>query len=125
MFVFIYYCCLGGSLEEITDKKIRPLFGLMSAGFKFFNRCVFIFKHCRGAYLKNFFVLQNNKHYMFSFSLGVKNQKEAESLWEQFFQWVWNILQYFIVVGRGIQWSNIQHNKLFNWPLYQAILKIL
>uniref|UniRef100_A0A673JKQ6 Uncharacterized LOC107742218 n=2 Tax=Sinocyclocheilus rhinocerous TaxID=307959 RepID=A0A673JKQ6_9TELE len=46
----------GGSLQEIVDKKIRPLFGLMSAGAKFFN------------------------------SLGVKNQKEAESLWEQFFQ---------------------------------------
>ncbi|KAK2883699.1 hypothetical protein Q8A67_017336 [Cirrhinus molitorella] len=46
----------GGSWEDIVDKKIRPLFGLMSAGAKFFN------------------------------SLGVKNQKEAESLWEQFFQ---------------------------------------
>lgn len=46
----------GASLQEIGDKQIRPLFGLMSAGAKFFN------------------------------SLGVKNQKEAEHLWEQFFQ---------------------------------------
>ncbi|KAK7133456.1 hypothetical protein R3I94_015366 [Phoxinus phoxinus] len=46
----------GGSSQENVNKKIRPLFGLMSAGAKFFN------------------------------CLGVKNQKEAESLWEQFFQ---------------------------------------
>lgn len=46
----------GGSSQEIVNEKIRPLFGLMSAGAKFFN------------------------------CLGVKNQKEAESLWEQFFQ---------------------------------------
>ncbi|KAK9956251.1 hypothetical protein ABG768_013996 [Culter alburnus] len=46
----------GGSSQEIVNNKIRPLFGLMSAGAKFFN------------------------------SVGVKNQKEAERLWEQFFQ---------------------------------------
>lgn len=46
----------GGSLLETAHQKINILFGLMSAGAKFFN------------------------------SLGVKNIKEAESIWEQFFQ---------------------------------------
>ncbi len=41
---------LGGSLQEIVDNKIRPLFGLMSAGAKFLNRCVFIFKRCNCAF---------------------------------------------------------------------------
>lgn len=46
----------GGTLLDIANRKIRPLFGLMSAGAKFLN------------------------------SLGVKNIKEAESIWEDFFQ---------------------------------------
>lgn len=89
----MYYCCLGGSSQEIVNKKIRPLFGLMSAGAKFFNwYCiyVYVFKHCHATVVEVFcWTLFHDM--MFSFSLGVKNQKEAESLWEQFFQWVWNV----------------------------------
>lgn len=66
MYLFcIYYFCLGGSLQEIVDKKIRPLFGLMSAGAKFFNRCVYLSLNIAVVhFLRNFVVLQNDKHSM-------------------------------------------------------------
>ncbi len=56
---------LGGSLQEIVDNKIRPLFGLMSAGAKFFNRCVYLSLNAAIAHFsKETAVLQNNTHFM-------------------------------------------------------------